>query len=1128
MYDILLIINEKIERNVMSLQFILGPGRSGKTTYLYDELIKESIRYKEQNFFLLVPDQSTLNAQKELVTRHPFHGTMNIDVVGFFRLAYRIFEELSYVPKDLLEDEGKSMIIRKVMEKRKKDLKVFASSMKKPGFIEEMKSFLAEMYQYDISKDKITEVTKQMSHPGLQAKMDDILIIMKDFEKEIQDRYLISEQLFDVLAEKMIFSEKIKDAIFYVDGFTGFTPIQRKVIKKLLQIGKEVKITLTAEKETFYRPYKDYELFAMSKMEKHMLVQMAQELGVEVKKDIFCTPDTRDSKELRFLERNLFHYPYNIWKEKCQDLYVFQAVNPRMESRHVAVCIEQLVREKKYRYKDIVCLSADLSEYESELERSFQDLDIPYFVDSNRRLQNNPCIETILAALKMIQADFSYDMVFRYLKSGFSCLSNEDADLLENYVIALGIRGYAKWNQPFESKVFSEEEIKKIEANRQIFMEEIKDLKEGMKKRGQNVIFKLTCLYRFLERLGIEEKMQKRQKVFEEKGDLAQAKTYEQIYDQVIDLLEQMADILGEEKLSYDDFLSVLESGMEEMTVGVIPPSFDQVLIGDMERTRAEGVKVLFFLGVNEGMIPKQSAKNGVISDYQKELLKEKGISMAPTSKTQIYQEQYYLYLAVAKPSDLLFLSYSQMGANGESRQPSYFLDRILRIFPAARIEEECTREIGYTKKEAMEELTQLLGEEKLSDKDFEWLQVLYFSLCGQQQAERLLDAKFYENRTTPLSRDLVRKLYGDVLCGSVTRMEQFAGCAFSHFMQYGLKLRERIAHEILPMDMGKVFHKTMELVGKQTDWKFADDKSRDAFVDQMVENAITQVQQEILNSTNRNHYLLDRMKRISKRAVWVMEQYIRRGEFTPEEYEIAFSEENHLDSMHFILDDGGEMIFSGVVDRMDSMEDEENKYLKIIDYKSGNIKFDFAKIFHGLQMQLIIYMNAMMELYEKKGGKRVLPAGMFYFHMDDPTVEAQTEEDAKMRLLKEMKMSGVVNEDFDLIEKIEDPGNEGYLSMPVRATKNGFDKRSSILNTNQMLKLGATVEEKMKELGNALMKGDVSIRPYEYKGTMPCTYCSFRNICAFEEGRDPARKIKSMSLEEGKHALDEGTTESH
>lgn len=1112
----------------MALQFILGPARSGKTSYIFERMIEESMKHEDQDFFLIVPDQSTLTAQSELVKRHPRHGTFQIDVVGFFRLAYRVFEELSYVPKDLLEDEGKSMVIRKVMEQRKKQLKVFGSSMKKQGFIDELKSFFAEIYQYDISKEALQQVTEQIQQEGLRAKMQDLLLIMQGFEEYIKDRYLISEQLLDVLADKIQISEKLNHAVFYLDGFTGFTPIQRKVIEKLLRIADKVYVSLTLDIGAFKTPYREYELFAMPKIERQELISLAQSAGTEVLPDIVCEPDERDSKELRFLEQNIERFPYGQYLEEPEDLKICCCLNPREESRMAANRIETLVRSGRYRYQDIVVLTADMQDYQSQLEKSFEDLHIPYFVDANRKLLNHPCIETILSALKMIQMDFSYDMVFRYLKSGFSCLSLEEADFLENYVVALGIRGFARWNRPFTSKAFTEEETALAETLRQRFMEEVKPLKTGLKRRNSTVLKKVICLYEFLEQIDVYGKMKVQQEVFLERGDLLQASTYSKVYDQVLDLMEQMADILGEEKLSYDDFFSVLESGLEEMEMGVIPPSLDQVVIGDVKRTRTQGVKVLFFLGVNEGMVPAVSEGGGVMNDRQREILGDYGLNLAPGLRQSAYMEQFYLYLAVSKPSDQLYLSYSRMSAAGEQRRPSYFIERFRKIFPKLKVMGESEMEnTGYTVEEALEQMIACLQSDLQGD-NFSWMQSLYFALKDFKPVADYVDAKFYKNEAAPLSVDLIHCLYGDVLSGSVTRMEQFAGCAFAHFMQYGLKLRERLVYEILPADMGQIFHKTMEFVGKRTDWKFADDDSRDAFVCQVVEDAVSEVQKEIFFSTSRNEYLLERMKRISKRAVWAMEQHILRGDFTPEEYEIAFSERNHLDSMTFSLENGKKMMFSGVVDRMDSIEDEENKYIKILDYKSGNVKFDFAKIFHGLQMQLVIYMNAMLELYEKKSGKAVYPAGMFYFHLDDPIVEGGDLKETEENLLKDMKMSGVVNEDFHLIPQMEHAGSEGYLTLPVRATKSGFDKRSSVLNTNQMLNLGTMVHQKITELGNSLMDGKISIEPYEYNGRMPCDYCSFRNICAYENGVDPVKKIKKISLEEGKHALDKRTEKSH
>ena len=476
----------------MALQFILGSSRSGKTNFIYEQMIKDSMEHEDEEFFFIVPDQSTLNAQRQLVERHPRHGTFNIDVVGFFRLTYRVFEELSYIPKDLLEDEGKSMVIRKIMEQHKDELKVFGSSMKKQGFIDELKSFFAEVYQYDVSMDDLRKITDAMKEEGLRSKMDDILLVMDQFEDYIKERYLISEQLLDVLAQKIDQSKKLKDATFYLDGFTGFTPIQRKVLEKLLKIGKNVYVGLTLDGRYVRSQYREYELFAMSKKEKYELIKLAQEAGTPVMPDIICWPDERDSKELRHLEQNIERYPYETYQEAPQDIKIRCFMNPRQESRAVANEIERFVREEGYRYKDIVVLTADLDSYQNELEKSFDDLHIPYFVDVNRKLLNNPCIETLLSVLKMIQKDFSYDMVFRYLKSGFSNFTMEEADFLENYVLACGVRGFARWNRPFTSKLFSDEEIQRAEELRIRFIEEVKELKTKYPQGGERCLIYAT------------------------------------------------------------------------------------------------------------------------------------------------------------------------------------------------------------------------------------------------------------------------------------------------------------------------------------------------------------------------------------------------------------------------------------------------------------------------------------------------------------------------------------------------------------------------------------------------------------------------------------------------------------
>lgn len=1112
----------------MALQCVLGAGRTGKTDYIYEQMIKESMENRDENFFFLVPDQSTLNAQRELITRHPNHGTMNIDVVGFYRLSYRVFEELSYIPKELLNDEGKSMVIRKVMGECRKELLVFGSGMEKQGFIDEMKSFFAETYQYDVSLEKLKEAVESFENrDSLTLKMKDIVLVLEKFEEYMKDRYLVSEQLLDVLAQKITESEKLKGATIYIDGFTGFTPIQNKVLKKLLPYAKKIVAAFTIDEKRAGGPYRDYELFAMPKKEISQLKEMAVRQGVPILPDVILHPNTAGSEELRHLEQNLFRYPFHVYRGETKDIKVCCLKNPKEESRYILGRIEHLVRKEGYRYKDLVVLTGDIETYQPELEKCFEDSGIPYFIDGNRALRNNPCVETILSALKMIQMDFSYDMVFRYLKSGFSALEPEETDLLENFVIASGIRGYARWNRPFKSRAFTKEEMKQINQSRETFMREIGPFKEGIKKRGITVLERLTHLHGFFLTLDIQGQMERKKEEFEAAGALAMAKTYDQIYGEVLNIMDQMAEILGEEALSFDEFCAVLETGLSEMTVGVIPPGLDQVIVGDIERTRVEGVKVLFFAGINEGVVPKPSKGGGLVTDSQREELLKAGISLAPGAANQAYMEQYYLYLAMAKPNEKLYLTYASMNSSGESKAPSYLIGRIEKLFPGLKRDRDLEETAVYSVSEAKErfvEKLQELGEEKPDQE----MAALYEVLNELKLASLYLDAYFYNNEEKNLDRHLTTLLYGKELENSVTRVEKFSGCAFAHFLQYGLRLRERLVHEILPMDMGQVFHRTLQFVGQEGSWDWEDDRERDQFVDSMVERALDEDpdKKEIFESSSRNQYTKERIRRMAKRAVWAVEQQLKRGEFTPYEYELGFSAEDGLSCANLSLKDGTKMKFTGVIDRVDCYEDEENLYLKIIDYKSGNMQFDFTKILNGLQVQLVVYMNAILELEGKKHPeKRMVPAGMFYFHVDDPVIAPKTDGEPEMEVLKNLQLRGVVNEDFGLVEHLEQEDEYGIVTLPVTRTKTGYKKGSALLSTNEFKNLGRKVEEKMKQLGEAMMDGDISISPYEYQ-SMPCDYCAFKSICAYEPKLMKSRKLEKIGLAEAKELLAEGKGE--
>lgn len=1101
----------------MALQFIFGASQTGKTKYIYEKMIENSIDHPNENYFLIVPDQSTLNAQRELVTVHPNHGTMNIDVVGFFRLAYRIFDELSYIPKEVLGDEGKSMVIRKIMEANQKKLSVFASSIGKQGFIDEMKSFFSEMCQYDVTKEVLENTMKEMEkEDSLHMKLEDILFVYEKFVEELGDTYMMSEQLLDVLAKKIGESKLLKGGTFYFDGFTGFSPVQQKVIREILKCASKVVISFTVDAQDVYKKFKEYELFAMPKKEAWQLREAAKEMNISIEPDILMEEGYIASKEIAHLERNMFRFPFCTYEDKTKDIRIYKALNVMEECGFVTNQIESLVREQGYRYEDIFVMAGDVESYRGQLEQNLKKLHIPYFMDGSQKLKNNPCIETILSALRMVQFDFPYDMVFRYLKSGFSSLEQNEVDLLENIMLEQGIEHLYRLKMPFTSKHFDEESLKLGNEYREHFLEEVIPFKEDMTKKDARVIDMVTALYEFLVKIHMEEQIDQKVQEFEEEKEYVLAKTYSQIYGQVMDLFDRMVDILGNEIMSYEDFCGVLESGLDEISVGVIPPSLDQVTIGDVERTRSNHGKVMFFVGVNEGIVPMPKKQNGILSDSQKEKLDTMGIVMAPTARKNAYIDQYYLYLAVSKPCEKLYFTYPAMNAMGESLMPSYVLNKIQKIFPKITkldISKEEAKK-SYTVEDALESIIeeiQRLDEESPSEN----LRILYQALDDLEQVEKYIDAHFYVNQEEKLEKKLVTMLYGNELNNSVTRMEKFSSCAFAHFMQYGLKLRERLVHKLMPTDLGTIFHTTMELVGKNSSWTWEDDAHRDTFVEDMVMKALEIEDSGIMKENYRNQYTVERIKRMAKRAVWAVEHQVKRGEFLPAEYEVAFSHKDNLDVTKIQLEDGTIMNFQGVVDRLDMYEDEEHVYLKIVDYKSGNTQFDFTTIFHGMQLQLVVYMNAMMELIGKKQDKKVVPAGMFYSRIDDPIIAPKNDSEPEIEVLKNLKLSGVANEDFEILEKLEKPDGYGVLTVPYDRKKNGdYTKYSSILSNENMMELCGVVQKKIVDLGNEMVSGKIDIEPYEYIYNA-CTFCPYINVCAIDSDTNKVRKLKKISKDD-------------
>lgn len=1062
-----------------------------------------------------------MQTQKELVRLHPDGGILNIDILSFQRLAYRVFEETGTRVGKVLEETGKNLVLRKIAQERKGELKVLGGNLKKMGYISEIKSLISELTQYAVTEEALADFReKSKEKPHLYYKLCDVQVLYKAFHAYLADQYITAEELLEVLCRVAERSQMIRESVIVLDGFTGFTPIQNMLMQKLMLYAKKVMVTVTIdERENPYHVEGEHQLFYLSKKTVAGLKRLAQEVDVKEEEPVWVHPGEKSrfaaGGELQWLEQNLFRLRWQRYPQNSGQISLHILKNPEEEVSWAAGRIRELIREKNYHYRDFALITGDMESYSPVLERILADYEIPCFLDNKRSILKNPFVEFIRALLEIAEQDFSYESVFRYLRSGLSGMEPEEVDLLENYVLALGVRGAKRWEERFirSYKGLTEEELEQIDSYRARVVEDLLPFVKIQRKKAVDVRIRTTALYELIAKKGIQGRLAVFEERFRREHNQVLAKEYHQIYGILMDLLDKLVDLLGEEELTIREYTEILEAGFAEVRVGVIPPGVDQVMAGDMERTRLKDVKVLFFLGVNEGSVPKNMSRAGLLSDMEREQLRISGMELAPTAREQGYIQRFYLYLNLTKPSDQLYLSCTLLDSGGKALRPSYLMNVMKRLFPELELKQETVqRENGLprTEREGVRLLIEGLKEYREGRGSAQFYE-LYRWYAKQERYEekltQLLDGAFSAHQDTKLGKAVAHALYGTVLENSVTRLEQYAACAYAHFLMYGLKLSEREQYEFAPVDMGNIFHETLEAFSKKLDasdytWKTLPREVADEWVEECLASLTVDYGNTVLNSSARNSYMIRRMARILKRTVWALGEQIRKGMFTPENYEISFSGVSDLEAINIELSPEEQLKLRGRIDRVDTCEDAEHVYVKVIDYKSGTTSFQLLALYHGLQLQLVIYLNAAMELMKKEHpDKEVLPAGVLYYQIQDPVLDTDGEEaDVTARVLEKLKPNGLINGDPEIIKRLDQsmPGRSQVL--PIAYNKDGSLRAGSpVASGEQFAALSRYVNRKIRKIGSEVLDGRMDVNPYELKGKTACDYCAYSGVCGLD-----------------------------
>ena len=1114
------------------LRLITGPSGSGKSRTVYEEVIRRAGEERNRNFFFIVPDQAAMTAQKALVELSPDKGILNIDVLGFGRLSHRILEETGQEEIPVLDDMGMSLILQKIAAAHEKDLPVLGSRLQSAGYIAEVKSALSEFMQYGISPAGMDSLIDCSAGRGvLKGKLADLKTIFELFEEYISGHYITREEKLDILCSAIPESSILPDSVIVFDGFTGFTPVQNRVIGALMSRCSEMIVTLEcSDDEDVTAPAGEEELFYLSHKAAAGLLKLASENGMEFTAPEMCSHKLPDA-DLAYLEKNLFR------KKKTSpapshsgSVHILEMTDPAREAHYIGVKLRDLLAKNAYAYRDIAIVCGDVAGYAPYFEREFSLMKIPYYLDCVNSLRLDPLTETVQAYLEIFTTDYSAASITRFLKGGLSGISVEDTDLIDNYLRQTGIRGYNSWHRQFTRVIRSRKNDASYLEHINRIREQIISLTAVFENADSKAPSKLTAgefvkrLYSALIKVDAPEKLRLLKREFEEKGDMERSREFGSVWKMFVDLFDKIYLLTGDEEVSLDAFAEMIDSGIGEMKVPGLPQNVDRVMIGDIGRTRLENVKVLFLAGVNDGNIPAAVSGKGIISDLDREFLCEKGIELAPTPRQQMYTQRQYLYMNICKPSDALYISYSRVKMDGKAARPSYLIPLIKRLLPyTADVylpEEDVVNRRVATREDALQILSVLMRDYADTGKEYEKTGETFalFSAVGEAGGSRKLlkDSVYKKYVDLPLSKEAADKLYPGDIRGSVSSLETYAGCPYKYFLTYGLGIRSVDSPEIAASDRGNLSH---DILKKFSDRLKADGLDWVSFTDEYASEVIPKIAAEsaseyisgIYGDSSRNEYNILRLSRLVVNSVRVIRDHLSNGSFRPVEFEKTFS-------MDMDLGEGRKLHMSGIIDRVDNAPGTDGTYIQIVDYKSGAKDIDLSMLMDGRQIQLPLYM---FREKEKTGG---VPASMLYFHIQDPVVSLDKEEDRNKvadNLLKKMKLKGEVlgeEEALKLLDKVFDgmppSASSKYLSVTLK--KDGtFDRYSKVLSREVMDMVVNEAASVAKREALEILGGKISVDPF----VSACTYCAYKSACGMDK-KIPGYKTKSESKTDRKEVI--------
>lgn len=1134
----------------MNLRIVYGRAGTGKSKYIYDDVekkIKEGVKNK---IYIITPEQFSYTAEKKLMENKK--AIINAEVITFDRMAFRVLNELGST-QDNITKSGKAMLIYSILQQEKKNLNLLNKTD------ENVELCIRTISEFKKNKISITDLKNELENINdeyIKIKLQDMILIYEKFELNIQNKYIDETDLLTKLENNIDKTNIFNDAYIYIDEFVGFTKQELLIINKLLNISNELTITFCTDNLDF-NTNPDVDVFYPNKITINKVLKL---LNKNEKFEIINLNKSYRFKneELLFIEKNLFNKKKTIYDKELNNINLFLSQNKYTEIENVAKNINKLIKNYNYKYNEISIITKNINLYSSLIKSIFSKYKIPVFIDEKKDLNQNILIRYILSILEIIIKNYTYESVFNYLKNTFLRINENDVFKLEKYVIKYGIKNN-KFKQDFNYGINekNKEEINYLNELRKKIIDPLIILEKKINKK-QNINNLINEFYMFLINENIEikvndliennnykkiefkriirfkrntkkDKFKRKINKTNEINNLAWKKInknnnelsneYKISYEIIINILKEIKNIFKDEKITLDDFYKILKIGLKNSNLGKIPSTQDQVIVGDTERSRSHKVKAIFIIGLNDGVFPSVHKDEGFFNDQDRIFLKEKGIELAKGTIDNLYDDNFNIYKAFTTAEEKLFLSYSSSDIDGKPLRASNFILKLKKILINLKEESDLLDNDNNNiiiEKSLYDNLIiniNYINKRNNNLNNLEnniFLNYKYFKENDNYKEVLKSNLEYIKLLKIPknIKKENAQRLFGNKLTTSVSKLESFKACPYEYFLQYSLKLKEREELKIKSLDTGSFMHEIIDLFfkeikNKNIDIKNIDLKIEETIIDKIIENKLQEAKNYIFVATKKYRLLVKRLKKIILKSIEYIILSLKASDFKIMDTEIAFDEKgNHYKPIKIKLENGKTVEIIGKIDRVDIAEDESNKYIRIIDYKSSLKDMDFTNIYGGLQLQLITYLDAMCKIED------FIPAGILYFNLLEQIINSEkkiSKEEIEEKIKNNFKMKGLILADVKVAIMQDNnlrPSSSSKV-IPAYMDKDGnlSERKSKVLKREEFIQLQKYVNRTIKEISYEILNGNIDLKPYYKNRKTPCEYCTYKNICGFNDG---------------------------